>query len=220
MHEGILIQEFRSRGGWRELRFMQGGSYGRIANGWRPTKHTGRNCNGRPGDVIGQGRLRPDASAENPWIVSAIAIYTSYGSGVIDIPSLVFRLVRSVGFRFLTKRFHAQSAAHATTSTPAISPFFIVTNVDKTIAFYRDQLGFEVTFQQPDQNPFFAIILRDGAQIFLKSEKDIAPLPNSKRHPSLRWDAYVYAPDPDALALEFADRFADGSAAFSCRSDR
>lgn len=100
-------------------------------------------------------------------------------------------------------------------STPAISPFFIVTNVDKTIAFYRDQLGFEVTFQQPDQNPFFAIILRDGAQIFLKSEKDIAPLPNSKRHPSLRWDAYVYAPDPDALALEFADRFADGSAAFS-----
>ncbi len=100
-------------------------------------------------------------------------------------------------------------------TTPAISPFFIVSNVEQTIAFYRDQLGFERTFQQPDQNPFFAIIVRDGAQIFLKSEKDIAPLPNSKRHPSLRWDAYVYVPDPDALALKFAERFADKDAAFS-----
>jgi len=31
----------------------------------------------------------------------------------------------------------------------------------------------------------------------------------------MRWDAYVYAPDPDALAAEFADRFANGGAAFS-----
>ena len=100
-------------------------------------------------------------------------------------------------------------------STPAISPFFIVTNVDQSIAFYRDKLGFELTFQQPEQSPFFAIILRDGAQIFLKSEKDIAPLPNSQRHPSLRWDAYIYVPDPDSLALKFAERFADKDAAFS-----
>jgi catechol 2,3-dioxygenase-like lactoylglutathione lyase family enzyme len=94
-------------------------------------------------------------------------------------------------------------------TTQAISPFFIVSNVDQTIAFYRDKLGFETRFQQPDRNPFFAIIGRDGAQIFVKSQKDILPLPNSKRHPFLRWDAFVYAPDPDALAAEFADRFAD-----------
>jgi catechol 2,3-dioxygenase-like lactoylglutathione lyase family enzyme len=91
-------------------------------------------------------------------------------------------------------------------STPAISPFFIVSNVDRTVSFYCDKLGFEKRFQQPEQNPFFAIIGREGAQIFLKSEKDITPLPNPKRHPSMRWDAYVYAPDPDALAAEFADR--------------
>jgi catechol 2,3-dioxygenase-like lactoylglutathione lyase family enzyme len=100
-------------------------------------------------------------------------------------------------------------------TTPAISPFFIVSNVDQTIAFYRDKLGFEVRFRQPDHDPFFAIINRDGAQIFIKSEKDVAPLPNSKRHPHMRWDAYVYAPDPDALAAEFAERFPDGEAAFS-----
>jgi catechol 2,3-dioxygenase-like lactoylglutathione lyase family enzyme len=96
-------------------------------------------------------------------------------------------------------------------TTPAISPFFIVSNVDQSIAFYRDKLGFERRFQQPDRNPFFAILGRDGAQIFVKSEKDLAPLPNSKRHPGMRWDAFVYAEDPDALAAEFAD----GGAAFS-----
>jgi catechol 2,3-dioxygenase-like lactoylglutathione lyase family enzyme len=89
-------------------------------------------------------------------------------------------------------------------STQAISPFFIVSNVNQTIAFYRDKLGFETRFQEPDRNPFFAIIGRDGAQLFIKSDKDASPLPNSTRHPSMRWDAYVYAPDPDTLAAEFA----------------
>ncbi len=31
----------------------------------------------------------------------------------------------------------------------------------------------------------------------------------------MRWDAFVYAPDPDALAAEFAGRFSDCGAAFS-----
>ena len=100
-------------------------------------------------------------------------------------------------------------------TTTAISPFFIVSNVDQTIAFYRDKLGFETRFRQGGRNPFFAIIGRDGAQIFVKSEKDTVPLPNPKRHPHMRWDAFVYAPDPDALAAEFAGRFSDCGAAFS-----
>jgi catechol 2,3-dioxygenase-like lactoylglutathione lyase family enzyme len=90
-------------------------------------------------------------------------------------------------------------------TTTAISPFFIVTNVDRTIAFYRDKLGFETTFQQPEQDPFFAVLLRDGAQLFVKSQTDVTPQPNSKRHPWISWDAFVYAPDPDALAADFAD---------------
>src|SRR5271154_6011385 len=92
-------------------------------------------------------------------------------------------------------------------TTQAISPCFIVSNVDQTIAFYRDKLGFETRFQEPDRNPFFAIIGRDGAQIFIKSEKGVPPVPNPKRHPDMKWDAFVYTPDPDALAAEFADRF-------------
>jgi catechol 2,3-dioxygenase-like lactoylglutathione lyase family enzyme len=89
-------------------------------------------------------------------------------------------------------------------TTQGISPFFIVSNVEQTITFYRDKLGFETRFQQPDRDPFFAILGRDGAQLFVKSDEDVAPLPNPRRHPFMRWDAYVYAPDPDALAAEFA----------------
>jgi catechol 2,3-dioxygenase-like lactoylglutathione lyase family enzyme len=93
----------------------------------------------------------------------------------------------------------------------AISPSFIVSDVEQTIAFYRDKLGFETRFMQPEKDPFFGIIGRDGAQIFIKAERDITPVPNHTRHRHLRWDAFVYAPDPDALAAEFADH----GAAFS-----
>lgn len=96
--------------------------------------------------------------------------------------------------------------------TQAISPFFIVSNVDQTIAFYRDKLGFETRFREPEQDPFFGIIGRDGAQIFIKSDKDVLPLPNSRRHPFMRLDAFIYAPDPDALAAEFAEHGAVFSA--------
>jgi catechol 2,3-dioxygenase-like lactoylglutathione lyase family enzyme len=93
----------------------------------------------------------------------------------------------------------------------AISPSFIVTNIDRTIAFYRDSLGFETRFLAPDEDPFFAIIGRDGAQIFIKAERDVLPIPNHTRHPHLRLDAFVYVSDPDALAAEFASH----GAAFS-----
>ncbi|HEX4783824.1 MAG TPA: VOC family protein [Candidatus Sulfotelmatobacter sp.] len=96
-------------------------------------------------------------------------------------------------------------------TTTAISPCFIVSDVDQTIAFYRDKLGFEKRLRQPERDPFFAIIGRDGVQIFVKSDRDVAPLPNSKRHRFMRWDAFVYAPDPDALAAEFADDGAEFS---------
>jgi uncharacterized glyoxalase superfamily protein PhnB len=92
------------------------------------------------------------------------------------------------------------------TRLQGISPFFIVSNVANAAAFYRDGLGFDVTSREPEHDPFFAIVRRDGAQIFLKSEAGVPPLPNSRRHPSLRWDAYVDVPDPDALAADVSGR--------------
>lgn len=89
----------------------------------------------------------------------------------------------------------------------SMSPFFIVRGVDRAIAFYRDTLGFQVTFQEPPaphDDPFFAILSRDGAMLFLKGSGD--PLPNQQRYSWARWDAYLSVPDPDALAAEFAGR--------------
>src|SRR5277367_4192473 len=95
--------------------------------------------------------------------------------------------------------------------TQAISPCFIVSNVEQTIAFYCGKLGFETRFLEPKDDPFFGIIGRDGAQIFVKAERDVSPIPNHTRHRHLRLDAFVYVEDPDALAAEFADQ----GAAFS-----
>ena len=86
-----------------------------------------------------------------------------------------------------------------------IAPFFIVRNVTEAALFYRDKLGFDILFQEPDDDPFFAILRRDDAMVFIKSV-GAEPVPNCKRHPDARWDAYVDAPDPDALAAEFASR--------------
>jgi len=89
----------------------------------------------------------------------------------------------------------------------AISPFFIVGDVGRSVAFYRDRLGFETTFQEPSADPFFAILRRDGAQLFIKHFDAATPaLPNPQRNPGAKWDAFVHAPDPDALAEAFAAR--------------
>ncbi|HEX3580191.1 MAG TPA: VOC family protein [Thermoanaerobaculia bacterium] len=86
-----------------------------------------------------------------------------------------------------------------------IAPFFIVRNVEAALSFYRDTLGFDMTFSEPAEDPFFAIVCRDGAMLMLKSV-GVEPLPNSQRQPQARWDAYLSVPDPDALAAEFASR--------------
>jgi catechol 2,3-dioxygenase-like lactoylglutathione lyase family enzyme len=87
-----------------------------------------------------------------------------------------------------------------------IAPFFIVSDVARSIAFYCDSLGFAAEHKAPDFDPFFAIVQRDGAMIFMKADRNVAPLPNHKRHSYMKWDAYVSVADPDALAEEFAER--------------
>lgn len=96
-----------------------------------------------------------------------------------------------------------------------VSPFFVVSNVPATLSFYRDMLGFEVTFRGPSpDDEFFGIVRRNGATIMFKAlggivdgkEVIVEPVPNYKRKPAFSWDAYLEVPDPDALAAEFASR--------------
>ena len=90
-----------------------------------------------------------------------------------------------------------------------IAPFFIVRNVPIALAFYRDRLGFDITFQGPgDDDIFFGIVKRGAAMIILK-DVGVDPVPNYTRDIKqgiARWDAYLYVPDPDALAAEFSSR--------------
>ena len=90
-----------------------------------------------------------------------------------------------------------------------ISPSFIVNDVPTSLAFYRDQLGFEVTYEGPEPDDiFFGIVCRGGAQILMKAV-GVAPVPNRTRDIKqgiVRWDAFVIVPDPDALAAEYAAR--------------
>ena len=41
-----------------------------------------------------------------------------------------------------------------------ISPFFIVQDVAGALSFYRDRLGFEITFRNPGDDLFFGIVRR------------------------------------------------------------
>jgi len=91
----------------------------------------------------------------------------------------------------------------------AAAPCFIVRDVPETLVFYRDKLGFDVTFEGPEPDDiFFGIVQRGGAMIMFKSV-DVEPVPNHTRdvgHGIMRWDAYVYVPDPDSLATEYSSR--------------
>lgn len=102
------------------------------------------------------------------------------------------------------RKEHTAGAAIA-----GISPFFIVKNVPVSLSFYRDRLGFDITYQGPDETDIFFGIVQRGAAMIMFKEVGVEPMPNHTRDIKqgiARWDAYLYVPDPDALAAEFASR--------------
>ena len=73
------------------------------------------------------------------------------------------------------------------------------------LTFYHDKLGFEITYQGPEQNDiFFGIVQRGQAMIMFKTV-GIEPMPNHTQDigkGKMHWDAYIYVPDPDAWPLK------------------
>ena len=56
-----------------------------------------------------------------------------------------------------------------------VTPNLVVSNVERSLAFYRDVLGFSVTATVPDAGPFvFAWMQRDGVSVFLNSRESVA----------------------------------------------
>lgn len=112
------------------------------------------------------------------------------------------------------KRFHMvifdfknSKADMNKTEISGIAPFFIVKNVPASLRFYKDSLGFDITYQGPDADDiFFGIVQRGAAMIMLK-DVGVNPVPNYTRDIKkgiARWDAYLHVEDPDALAAEFS----------------
>jgi catechol 2,3-dioxygenase-like lactoylglutathione lyase family enzyme len=91
----------------------------------------------------------------------------------------------------------------------SVAPLFIVKNVPAALAFYRDRLGFEITFEGPEPDDiFFGIVQRGRAMIMFK-DVGVEAIPNHTcdiGQGIARWDAYVFVADPDALAAEFSSR--------------
>ena len=60
------------------------------------------------------------------------------------------------------------TAAHPTARLTGIIPQFLVTDLERAIAYYCDQLGFTLDFVYQD---FYASVVRDGFAIHLKHGK-------------------------------------------------
>lgn len=89
----------------------------------------------------------------------------------------------------------------------SISPFFIVKDLQVSISYYIERLGFQLDFQGPANDPYYCHVSRDGIGLMLKAiTPDVLPQPNHTRHEWARWDAYIYTFDPDTLFDEFSQR--------------
>ena len=76
----------------------------------------------------------------------------------------------------------------------SIRPSFIVTDLQTSITYYRERLGFQLDFQGPDDGPFWAGVSRDGIGLMLKAvAADVLPCPNHTRHQWAPPDAHIYS---------------------------
>ena len=82
-----------------------------------------------------------------------------------------------------------------------IVPVFFTADIPRTLAYYKDKLGFEVlgTWQDP---PVYGIIARDRHAIHFRCAEP--PTANPEKYEEELLDAYLYVEDADALYAEYA----------------
>ena len=84
-----------------------------------------------------------------------------------------------------------------------IAPQFFTTDIQTTLDYYRDKLGFDClsTWQNP---PVYAIVARDRHAIHFRLAQPATPNPDKYADELL--DAYLFIEDADALYAELAAR--------------
>ena len=82
-----------------------------------------------------------------------------------------------------------------------IVPVFFSLDIARTVAYYKDRLGFELlgTWQDP---PVYAIVARDKHAIHFRCAEP--PTPNAEKYEEELLDAYLYVENADALHAEFS----------------
>ena len=71
--------------------------------------------------------------------------------------------------------------------------------------YYRDKLGFEVTYFEANPR-HYAYASRDDVHVHFACFRDARPRPNAAAAPPDMFDIYVYVEDVEALRDEFAQR--------------
>lgn len=85
-----------------------------------------------------------------------------------------------------------------------VVPQFFTMDLDATLAYYREALGFKTQFVYGEP-PFYAGAIRDEQSIFFRSIHQplpIDPLKSKEEH----LDAYIIVKDIDALYTEYSFR--------------
>jgi len=84
-----------------------------------------------------------------------------------------------------------------------IAPQFFTLDIPRTLAYYKDKLGFACsgTWQDP---PVYAIVTRDQHAIHFRCAAP--PIPNPDKYSDELLDAYLLIDDADSLFAEYASR--------------
>ena len=84
-----------------------------------------------------------------------------------------------------------------------IAPQFFTTDIQVTLAYYKEKLGFECvgTWQEP---PVYAIVARDEQAIHFRCAEPARA--NADKYADELLDAYLQVEDADALYAEYAAR--------------
>jgi catechol 2,3-dioxygenase-like lactoylglutathione lyase family enzyme len=87
-----------------------------------------------------------------------------------------------------------------------IAPQFFTLDIPRTLAYYRDKLGFECvgTWEDP---PVYAIVARDRHSIHFRCATP--PTANPNKYSDELLDAYLRIQDADALYAEYASQGVD-----------
>jgi predicted enzyme related to lactoylglutathione lyase len=88
-----------------------------------------------------------------------------------------------------------------------ISPVLLVTDLDRSVAYYRDRLGFECELY--GEPPDFATADRDGQTILLALARDAERLVPHWQIVDKMWNVYIRVDDADAIYAELQKRGAE-----------